>query len=112
MVVRDYLGKELKEGDSVLFINDGSYQKGEVLTLYRNITHVVGDKGLTYYEKQQVTPETKENEIDSPYLRNIIHAYVGWDDNYETDHYGKEIENTFRYRYAKDIPAHKLIKID
>ena len=63
MVVRDYLGKELKEGDSVLFINDDSYQKGEVLTLYRNITHVVGDRGLTYNEKQQVTPETKENEI-------------------------------------------------
>ena len=49
-MIRDYLGKPLKEGDIVIFNNNGYFQKAELLEFYQCIPHNVGRYGLSYDE--------------------------------------------------------------
>lgn len=108
-MIRDYLGKPLKEGDFVIFNNNGYFQKAELLEFYHCIPHNVGRYGLSYDEIRIIDSKLSGDENERKY---DIFANIAWDGEYDTDHYGKPIEGTFKYKHKFSIRPCQIIKVE
>ena len=108
-MIRDYLGKPLKEGDVVIFNNNGYFQKAELLEFYQCISHNVGHYGLSYDEIRIIDSKSLGDENERKY---DIFANIAWDGEYDTDHYEKPIEGTFKYKHTFSIRPCQIIKVE
>lgn len=108
-MIKDYLGKPIKEGDIIVFNNDGFFQKAEILEFYQCIPHSVGQYDLSYNEKKIVSSKSLDDVNEKT---DGVFVHIAWDGEYNTDHYGKPIEGTFKYKHKFTIRPWQVIKVE
>ena len=107
--IKDKFGKVLKVGDTVLFADDSNILEGEITSFYYEEWFCIDQlTKLGYTKLNPILTTTTEEEVKN----RSVFASIGYDGEYDEDHYGHIIEGTYHFKKYARKNIHGIVRKD